>query len=67
MLWLSPPIFIDTELIVWVIGLPKVGEDPTTLFSKVGEKSLSKAMKEEFHTFRGKRGLDVTNINDDDV
>jgi hypothetical protein len=24
-------------------------------------------MKEKFHTFKGKRGLDVTNINDDNV
>jgi hypothetical protein len=32
-----------------------------------GEKALSETMKDKFHTFRGKRGLDVTNISDDVV
>jgi hypothetical protein len=32
-----------------------------------GEKALSESMKEKFNTFRGKRGLDVTNISDDVV
>jgi hypothetical protein len=64
-LWLDPPVSIDTALIAWITGLPKAGEDPTTLFNKAGERALSEAMKEKFHTFRGKRGLDVMNINDD--
>jgi hypothetical protein len=39
-----------------------------TLFTnKAGEKALSKTMKDKFHTFRGKRGLDVANISDDVV
>jgi hypothetical protein len=37
------------------------------LLGKVGEKSQSETMKEKFHTFRGKRGLDVANINDSSV
>jgi hypothetical protein len=65
--WLDPPVSIDTELIFWIIGLPKIGEDPTTLFSKEGEKVESKSMKENFHTCRVKGGLDVANINDDGV
>jgi hypothetical protein len=61
-------VSIDTQLMLWIIGFPKVGEDPITLFiNKVGEKALSKSMKDKFHTFRGKRGLDVANINDDGV
>jgi hypothetical protein len=62
-LWLESPMSIDTPLIVWIIGLPKVGEDPTIFFNKAGEKSLSKSMKEKFHTFRGKRGLVVMKTN----
>lgn len=57
---------IETALIARIIGLPK-GEDPTTLLNKAGERALSEAMKEKFHTFRGKRGLDVANINDEGV
>jgi hypothetical protein len=33
----------------------------------VGEKELSETMKDNFHTFRGKKGLDVANISDDVV
>jgi hypothetical protein len=35
------------------------------LFKKEGECSLSKSMKEKFQRFRGKRGMDVKNINDE--
>jgi hypothetical protein len=64
-MWLDPPVSIDTQLIVWITGLPKAGEDPTPLFTnKVGEKAQSESMKEKFYTFRGKRGMDVTNISD---
>jgi hypothetical protein len=66
-LWLVPLVSIDTELIAWIIGLAKVGEDPTTFFRKTGEKVQLEAMKEKFHTFRGKKELDVANINDDFV
>jgi hypothetical protein len=68
-LWLDPPVSIDTQLVVaWITGFPKAGEDPTTLFTnKVGEKALSENMKDKFNTFRGKRGLDITNISDDVV
>jgi hypothetical protein len=67
-LWLDPLVLIDTKLIVWITGLPKVGEDLTTLFNnKSREKAQSESMKEKFHTFRGKRGLDVVNINDEGV
>jgi hypothetical protein len=66
-LCLDPPVSIDIALIVRITGLPKAGEYSTTLFNKAWERSLSKAMKEKFHTFRGKRGLDVMNINDDGV
>jgi hypothetical protein len=66
-LWLDPPVSIDTALIAWITGLPKSREDPTTFFNKARERALSKQMKEKFHTFRGKRGLDVMNINDDSV
>jgi hypothetical protein len=59
-------MLIDTALIAWITGLPKTGEDPTTLFNKAGEKVPSEAMKENFHTFMGERGLDVMNINDED-
>jgi hypothetical protein len=31
------------------------------------EKAQSKAMKEKFDTFRGKKGLDFTNINNEGV
>jgi hypothetical protein len=66
-LLLDPLVSIDTALIALIIGLPKVGEDPTTLFNKARERSLLKEMKEKFQTFKRKRGLDVTNINDDGV
>jgi hypothetical protein len=58
---------MDIELIMWIIGLPKAGEDLTTLFNKVGEKAQSESMRDKFHNFRGKRGLDVVNIDDDGV
>jgi hypothetical protein len=41
--------------------------DLATLFNKAGEKAQSEAIKDKFHTFRGKGGLDVANINDDSV
>jgi hypothetical protein len=67
-LWLDPPVLIDTQLIVWITGFPKVGEDLTTLFTnKAREKSLVESMKYKFHTFIGKRGLDVMSISDDVV
>jgi hypothetical protein len=66
-LWLDPPVSIDTALIACITGLPKAGEDPTILFNKEGERALSESMKEKFQTFRGKRGLDVKNINDNNV
>jgi hypothetical protein len=66
-LCLDPPMSIYTSLIAWITGLPKIGEDSTTLFNKAGEKALSEAMKEKFHTFRGERGLDFMNINDEYV
>jgi hypothetical protein len=40
---------------------PIVGEDLTIMFNKAGERALSETMKEKFHTFRGKRVLDVKN------
>jgi hypothetical protein len=55
-LWLDPPMSIDIELIVWITRLPKSREDLTILFNKIGERSLSEAMKEKFHTFRGGKG-----------
>jgi hypothetical protein len=64
---LDPLMSIDTTLIAWITRLPKVGDDPTTLFKKEGERALSEAMKDKFHIFRGERGLDVVNINDDSV
>jgi hypothetical protein len=67
-LWIDPPVSIDTQLIAWITGFPKEREDPTTLFTnKAGEKPLSENMKDKFHTFRGKRGLDVANISNDVV
>ena len=67
-MWLDPHVSIDTQLIVWNTGLPKVGVDPTTLFTnKAGEKALSKTMKDKFYTFRGERWLYVENISDDVV
>ena len=65
MLWLDPPVSIYTQLIVWITGFPKAGEDLTTLFTnKAREKALSKTMKDKFNTFIGKRGMDVANISD---
>jgi hypothetical protein len=58
---------IDTTLISRITRLPKVGEDLANLFNKAVEKSQSEAMKEIFHTFRGKWGLDVVNINNECV
>jgi hypothetical protein len=66
-LWLDPLVSIDTALIAWITGLPKVGEDISLLFHKVGERSLSELMKENFQTFRGKKGMDVKKINDDNL
>jgi hypothetical protein len=65
--WLDPPVSIDIVLIAQITGLPKAGENLTTLFNKEGERALSEEMKEKFHTFRGKRGLNVTDIHDIDV
>jgi hypothetical protein len=61
----SWPVSIDTTLIAHITGIPKEGEDPTTLFNNAREKSQSESMKENFHIFRGERVLDVPNINDD--
>jgi hypothetical protein len=66
-LWIEPPVSIDTVLIAWIIGLPKDDEDLTILFNKERERTLLEEMKEKFHTFRGKGGLDVKNIIDDNV
>jgi hypothetical protein len=66
-LWLDPPVSIDTALIARITGLPKVGEDLTILFNKVGERPLSELVKEKFETFRGKRDIDVKRINDKNV
>jgi hypothetical protein len=68
MLWLYQLVSIHTQLIVWIIGLPKEGEDSTTLFTnKAGEKALVEFMMYKFQTFSEKRGLDVANISDDVV
>jgi hypothetical protein len=68
MLWLDPLEFIDDQLISRITGFPTIGEDPTTLFTnKAREKALVESMKDKFHTFRRKRGLDVANINDGNV
>jgi hypothetical protein len=32
-----------------------------------GERALLESMKDDFKTFKGKRGLDVKNINDTNV
>jgi hypothetical protein len=67
-LWFHPPVSIDTQLIVQIMGLPKEGEDSTTLFfNKSRDKALSDAMKYKFNTFKGSLDLDVTNISDDGV
>jgi hypothetical protein len=37
---LDPSVSIDTQLIVWIIGFPKEGEDVATLLTnKAGEKA----------------------------
>jgi hypothetical protein len=67
-LWLDLVVYIDTQIIAQIIGLLKETKDLITLFTnKVGEKALSKYMKDKFHTFKGKRGVDVKNISDDVV
>jgi hypothetical protein len=64
-LWLDPPVSIDMQLIARIMGLPTTREDPTILFAKkVGEKALSKSMKDNFNTFRENQGLDVASISD---
>jgi hypothetical protein len=40
-LWLDPLMSIDTALFSWITWLPKVGEDPTLLFNKEGDRALS--------------------------
>jgi hypothetical protein len=66
--WFDPPISIDTQLLSWIMGLEKEGEGTTPVFTnKAGIKALAESMKDKFHTFKGKRGLDVTNISDDVV
>jgi hypothetical protein len=54
-------------LFAHIAGLPKYGKDQGLLFNKAVERSLCESMKEKFHTFRGKRGLDVKSINDKNV
>jgi hypothetical protein len=66
-LWLDPPVSIDIAMIACITRLPKANEDLAILFNKTEERSLSELMKENFQTFRGKRGLDVKNINDINV
>jgi hypothetical protein len=67
-LWIEPPVSIDKKLIAWIKIFSKVGEDLKTLFTnKAGEKTLLESMKDNLHTFLGKRGLDVENISDDVV
>jgi hypothetical protein len=66
-LWLEPPVLIYIVLIACNRVLPKVGEDMAIFFNEVGERSLSDSMKEKFQKFRGKKGLDVKNINDKNV
>jgi hypothetical protein len=66
-LWLDPLVSIDIVLISCIIGLSKVDKDPSLLFHKMGERSLSEAMKDKFDTFKGKRGLDVKSISEKEV
>jgi hypothetical protein len=65
--FLDPPISIDIALIACIIGLRKVGEDPTLLFNKMGEWVTSESMKEKFDTFKGKRGLYFKSFHNKDV
>jgi hypothetical protein len=66
-MWLDPLVSIETALIAHITELPKSSEDLTILFNKSREIALSNSMKENFQTFKGKRGLDVKNINDTNV
>jgi hypothetical protein len=65
-LWLDRPVSIETQLIMWIIGLPLAWEDPLPLFTnKYKEKSLAEKMKDKYDTHRGARGLDISSIKDD--
>jgi hypothetical protein len=66
-LWHDPLVSIDTAMIARIKWLPKANNDLKLLFKKVGERALSKLMKEKFQTLRGKRGLDVKNISETNV
>jgi hypothetical protein len=62
-LWLDKPMLIYTYLIVGIKSLPTQGKDQNSLFAyKKTNMTLSKAMRENFHTARGVCGLDVTAI-----
>jgi hypothetical protein len=58
-IYIDPPVSIDTTLIVHIKRFCKAGEDPTLLFKKMGERALSESMKEKIYAFIGKRDLEV--------
>jgi hypothetical protein len=67
-LWLDRSFYIDTWLILWIIGLPSIGEDPLLLFTdKSKEKSLEEKMEDKYETHRGMHSFDIASINDDTV
>jgi hypothetical protein len=67
-LWLYRPISIDTNLSARITILPTQGQDPNSLFvEKKIDRTLSKEMREKFHTIRGVHGLDVLRICDPTV
>jgi hypothetical protein len=66
-LWIDPPVSIDTTLISRITRLRNASEDPTLLFLEMGERVLSKTIKDNYDTFRGKHILDVKHISDQEV
>ena len=59
---------INAKLIASIIGLPKVGGDPTPFFTrKEKDNNLFTRMKGKYGLARDKRGFDIAYINDKDV
>ena len=67
-LWIDGFISVYVELISAILGLPKVGVNPTLLFTgNQQDSSLVGHMKEKYNLSRDKRGFYISSINDTSV
>jgi hypothetical protein len=64
-LWMDRPVPINVDLIAAITGLPTDGEKPEKyLEDKTKEKAISDEIKDKYGTYRGNRGIQISDIND---